>query len=135
MRLLTLLLWSLSLSAVETRVYPVISYRVLDGDSVEVMLDLGFDLTKKSVVRLVGINAPEVRGVERDLGLSVKGLVEAKLSEGQITCQWLADDKYGGRFVGRLLVGEEDLSVYLLSTGKVKEYDGKAVKPTFKEKQ
>ena len=35
--------------------------RVVDGDTVDVIIDLGFDLTKKERVRLAGIDTPESR--------------------------------------------------------------------------
>ena len=49
--------------------------RVVDGDTVDVIIDLGFDLTKKERVRLAGIDTPESR--TRDLEEKAKGL-EAK---------------------------------------------------------
>ena len=35
--------------------------KVVDGDTVDIIIDLGFDLTKKERVRLAGIDAPESR--------------------------------------------------------------------------
>jgi micrococcal nuclease len=35
--------------------------RVVDGDTVDILIDLGFDLTKKERVRLAGIDTPESR--------------------------------------------------------------------------
>ena len=49
--------------------------RVVDGDTVDVIIDLGFDLTKKERVRLAGIDTPESR--TRDLEEKAMGL-EAK---------------------------------------------------------
>ena len=34
---------------------------VVDGDTIDIVIDLGFDLTKKERVRLAGIDAPESR--------------------------------------------------------------------------
>lgn len=131
MRTLILFLLSYSLSCVEIRVYPVIGYRVIDGDTIEVQLDLGFDLVKKSAVRLAGINAPETRGIEREFGLKVKEYVIKYLEGKVITCQWLEDDKYGGRFVGKVFVDDVDLAVHLVELGYAKLYDGNGPKPTF----
>ena len=39
--------------------------KVVDGDTVDIIIDLGFGLTKKERVRLVGIDTPESR--TRDL--------------------------------------------------------------------
>ena len=49
--------------------------RVVDGDTVDVIIDLGFSLTKKERVRLAGIDAPESRTTdleEKELGLDAK---------------------------------------------------------------
>jgi len=46
--------------------------RVIDGDTVDCWIDLGFDIRIQERVRLAGINAPEVR--TRDLEEKAKGL-------------------------------------------------------------
>jgi micrococcal nuclease len=43
--------------------YKMTALRVIDGDSIEVLIDLGFDITLKEVVRLWDVDAPEIRGV------------------------------------------------------------------------
>ena len=49
--------------------------RVLDGDTVDVDLDLGFDVSTRKRVRIAGINAPETR--TRDKAVKIRG-IEAK---------------------------------------------------------
>lgn len=44
--------------------------RIIDGDTVEIVLDLGFYVEKRMRVRLRAIDAPEVRGDEREQGVS-----------------------------------------------------------------
>ena len=49
--------------------------KVVDGDTVDVLIDLGFDLTKKERIRLAGIDTPESRTrdlEEKKLGLEAK---------------------------------------------------------------
>ena len=46
--------------------------RVVDGDTVDALVDLGFDTWKKVRIRMVGLNAPESR--TRDLEEKKKGL-------------------------------------------------------------
>ena len=54
--------------------------RVVDGDTVDAMVDLGFSVWKKVRIRLNGINAPESR--TRDLDEKKKGLAaKARLQE------------------------------------------------------
>ncbi len=53
--------------------------RVVDGDTIDVILDLGFDLHMQARIRFVGINAPESRTkdlVEKQKGLEAKRFVE-----------------------------------------------------------
>lgn len=44
--------------------------RVVDGDTVDVMLDLGLEVHIKQRLRLWGINAPEKRGSSRSAGIA-----------------------------------------------------------------
>lgn len=65
----------------QTRVYPIHEWhRVIDGDSIDVTLDLGFDTYIRKRVRLRNIDAPECRGGDHESkrqGL----LAKAKLGE------------------------------------------------------
>jgi micrococcal nuclease len=49
--------------------------RVVDGDTIDALIDLGFDIHKKIRIRMVGINTPESRTrdlEEKKLGLAAK---------------------------------------------------------------
>ena len=60
--------------------YKAIVDRVVDGDTIEVTIDLGFKTWKKVRVRMEGINTPESR--TRDLEEKKKGLAaKARLQE------------------------------------------------------
>lgn len=59
----------------------------VDGDTIDLMVDLGFDTHKKIRVRLFGVNTPESRTTnkeEKALGLKAK----------QFTKDWLAENKW-----------------------------------------
>lgn len=56
--------------------YSAKTVRVVDGDTVDLLVDLGFGITIKERFRLYGINAPESR--TRDLEEKVKGLESKK---------------------------------------------------------
>ena len=66
--------------------YTCIVRRIIDGDSVVVDIDLGFDTwIFDQVVRLIGIDAPEVRTtdlIEKKAGLESKAFVERYLPAG-----------------------------------------------------
>jgi micrococcal nuclease len=78
--------------------------RVVDGDTVDVDIDLGFDIwLRNERVRIIGIDAPETR--TRDLdekqhGLESKAFVEKMLPVG--TIQGLVSKGFKGKF-GRIL--------------------------------
>ena len=84
--------------------------RVVDGDTVEVDIDLGFHVTLNQRVRLKGIDAPETRTLdleEKKKGLDAKEWLKKELSrEGEWIIETTKEDKYG-RILGTLyLVGD-----------------------------
>lgn len=75
---------------------------VYDGDSITCDLDLGFGIwSKKQKIRLHGIDTPEIRGEERELGLISKARVEELILGKEIVLQTFKDKtgKYG-RYLG-----------------------------------
>jgi len=84
--------------------------RVIDGDTVDLDIDLGFSITVSHRVRLKDIDAPETRTkdlVEKAEGLAAKAWLEEQLSrEGEWIIETYKEDKYG-RILGTLyLVGD-----------------------------
>lgn len=106
--------------------------RVIDGDTVALNVDLGFTVHVMVTFRLLGINAPEVRGVEYVAGeASKKHLIEL-LSPGGVariivvkSSKPLSTDKYG-RWLGQLYV--TDQSGTLIDVNMTMVTDGFAVK-------
>ncbi|MDH4099942.1 MAG: thermonuclease family protein [Nitrospirota bacterium] len=56
---------------------------VVDGDTVDVNVDLGFQITQTMRLRFNGINTPELRGEERAEGLKAKAFVEEELGKAK----------------------------------------------------
>ena len=84
--------------------------RVIDGDTVDLDIDLGFGVTLSHRVRLKDINAAETKTVdlqEKAKGLAAKEWLEKELSrEGEWIIETTKEDKYG-RILGTLyLVGD-----------------------------
>lgn len=99
----------------EYRVKSVIA--VVDGDTIDVDIDLGFDISLTKRVRLAGIDTPESRTkdkAEKVLGLEVKELLKKKLKEAKtiVIKTQLPDstEKYG-RILGWVYLDGEGLSV------------------------
>jgi|TARA_R110002012_G_scaffold320581_1_gene544605 micrococcal nuclease len=103
--------------------YKATVHRIIDGDTVDVTIDLGFEMTTKQRIRLYGINTPETR--TRDLEEKKRGKAsKARLLElintgdRQIILQTLKRGKYG-RILGKLLHPEtrENYNRTLLKEG------------------
>jgi micrococcal nuclease len=109
--------------------------RVVDGDTVDGVIDLGFGIFAHKRIRLLGIDAPETRLqskikdknkrlLEKEAGLRAKARLVEMLSHEEILIRTQLD-KNGkfGRVLGTLLTKEgENINKLLLSQGYVKEY-------------
>ena len=110
--------------------------KVLDGDTIDVTIDLGFDLYKKERVRVAGVDTPEKRTrnlEEKALGIDATNWLKQELEDV------LAGDdelivrtelhggvgKYG-RLLGWLYVGDETVSLneQMITQGYAHAYDG-----------
>jgi len=110
--------------------------RVVDGDTIDVTIDLGFDLYKKERVRVAGVDTPEKRTKnleEKALGLDATGWLKAKLEEtikGDEELLIRTELKGGvgkyGRLLGWLYVGDSDVSLneQMITEGYAHAYDG-----------
>jgi len=90
---------------------------VVDGDTVDVLIDLGFNILFASRVRLAGIDAPESRTsdkAEKVLGLESKDYLKKQLKDAKSivirTEKMNSSEKYG-RILGWLYVNGESESV------------------------
>ena len=102
--------------------------RVIDGDTVDAWIDLGFDITVRRRIRLWGINAPETRTLdleEKREGKIAKARLEEMLSinRGSFMVKSIGVDKYG-RCLGEIYIQEVNLNKQLLAEGLVEVYKG-----------
>ena len=110
--------------------------RVVDGDTIDVTIDLGFDLYKKERVRVAGVDTPEKRTKnleEKALGLDATAWLKAKLEETikgdeELTVRTELKGGVGkyGRLLGWLYVGDSNLSLneQMITEGYAHAYDG-----------
>ena len=101
--------------------------RVIDGDTVDLDIDLGFSvLLKKQRVRLAGIDTPESRTrnlIEKKLGLQAKALLQ-KMCEEPFVLESLGKGKYG-RLLGVLWNNQgESINQNLIDAELAVEYWG-----------
>ena len=100
--------------------------RVVDGDTVDAMIDLGFGVWKKLRIRFYGLDAWESR--TRDLdekkkGLAAKARVADLLTNGEFTLKSHGVGKYG-RCLGELFIDERNINNILVNEGHAKKYYG-----------
>ena len=119
--------------------------RVVDGDTIDVTIDLGFDLYKKERVRVAGIDTPEKRTrdlEEKALGIDATNWLKEKLEstiagddELSIRTELVGGVGKYGRLLGRLYIGDSDLSLneQMITEGYAWEYDGGTKKKDFEE--
>jgi micrococcal nuclease len=114
-------------ASVEPFVYNAILERVVDGDTIDVTLDLGFNVfLKKQRCRLAGIDTPESR--TRDLAEKKLGL-EAKARLTELCGHTLKIKSLGRGKFGRILAipytnDNEDICQILIQEGHAVEYWG-----------
>ena len=119
--------------------------KVLDGDTIDVTIDLGFDLYKKERVRVAGVDTPEKRTrdlEEKALGLDATYWLKKKLAdtisgEDELTIRTELVGGMGkyGRLLGWLYIGEDTVSLneQMIDEGYAWEYDGGTKKKDFEE--
>lgn len=87
--------------------------RVVDGDTIDVVIDLGFSISIKSRIRLAGVNAPETRTLdinEKSKGLDAKSWLEKELKDQEIIIKTVKEEKYG-RMLGYLYTKNHPLTI------------------------
>ena len=119
--------------------------KVVDGDTIDVTIDLGFDLYKKERVRVAGIDTPEKRTrdlEEKALGIDATNWLKEKLADAiagddELTIRTELSGGIGkyGRLLGWLYIGDSELSLNeeMITEGYAWEYDGGTKKKDFEE--
>ena len=98
--------------------------KVYDGDTVTVDIDLGFDVVLKSQkIRLLGINAPEVRGSQRPEGLKSRDALREKIGSKWVSIKTQKDKKGKyGRWLGEIYIDEACVNDWLIQEGHATVY-------------
>jgi len=106
--------------------------KVVDGDTIDADIDLGFDISLTKRIRLAGIDTPESRtadAFEKKLGLQAKDWLKHRLEFAKdiIIKTELPDstEKYG-RIIGHLYINGEEVSLnnQMIAEGHAWDYDG-----------
>ena len=119
--------------------------KVVDGDTIDVTIDLGFDLYKKERVRVAGIDTPEKRTrnlEEKALGIDATNWLKEKLAQAitgddELTIRTELSGGIGkyGRLLGWLYIGDGDVSLNeeMIKLGYAWDYDGGTKNKNFEE--
>ena len=106
--------------------------RVVDGDTIDASIDLGFDISLEKRIRLAGVDTPESRTTdlkEKAMGLESKEWLKKKLEGAKdiIIKTELRDstEKYG-RIIGHLFINGQETSLnnQMITEGYALAYDG-----------
>ncbi len=119
--------------------------KVLDGDTIDVTIDLGFDLYKKERVRIAGVDTPEKRTrdlEEKALGIDATNWLKDKL-EGTLAGSdelSIRTELHGGvgkygRLLGWLYIGDSNVSLneQMITEGYAWAYDGGTKQKNFED--
>mgnify|MGYP003136726269 CR=1 FL=1 len=121
--------------------------RIIDGDTIDITIDLGFDLSIKQRVRVAGVDTPEKRTsdheVEKPLGIDATNWLTTQLETGFAAGHDLtvrtqrgsgASGKYG-RLLGWLYLTDSEVSLNekMIEEGYAWEYDGGSKNKNFEE--
>ena len=120
--------------------------KVVDGDTIDVVIDLGFDIKIRQRVRVAGVDTPEKRTrnkEEKKLGLDATFWLEDQLTDAVNSGYALtirteldkgATGKYG-RLLGWLYIGDATVSLneQMVEEGYAWEYDGGTKQKNFEE--
>ena len=116
-------------------------HKVVDGDTIDADIDLGFDISLTKRIRLAGVDTPESRTAdanEKKYGLESKEWLKKKVEGAKniLIKTELPDstEKYG-RIIGHLFINDQDTSLndQMIVEGYAWEYDGGTKKKNFAE--
>ena len=119
--------------------------KVLDGDTIDVTIDLGFDLYKKERVRIAGVDTPEKRTrnlEEKELGIDATNWLKKELEdvlagddELIVRTELVGGTGKYGRLLGWLYVGDSELSLneQMITEGYAWSYDGGTKQKNFED--
>ena len=106
--------------------------RIIDGDTFDCILDLGFDVLLEARVRMMGIDTPESRTrdlEEKKYGLLAKEWLKEKIGHAEdVTVRTQVDNEKGkfGRILGQVWVGDQNINKQMIEEGYAVAYWGQS---------
>ena len=92
--------------------------RIVDGDTLDVVIDVGFQMTTQQRIRLAYINAPETYRQSHDSeeykkGMKSKEFIEKRMKEnkGEFSIKTGKDKGVYGRYLGEIFFADSEVSL------------------------
>ena len=96
--------------------------KVIDGDTIDCDVDLGFFLTMNSIrFRLLGINAPEMYGMTKVAGWEAKEFLRERIDGKQVTIRTEKDDSFG-RWLAYVYLDDVNINDLMIERGYAEPY-------------
>ena len=104
--------------------YSATIVHVIDGDGCWVEAQLGFYMTVRMPLRILGVNAPEIVGPDRGNGLLAKAFLETILPVGcAVTIKTAKPKDKFGRWLGSITLSDgRDVGTILVESGHAKPF-------------
>lgn len=122
MRLILLLALSMPLTAeAHNDIYEGRVIRVIDGDTIDARIELGFGISINRRIRFYGVNAPETRTLnldEKARGLRVKDRLSSVLSDGDVIKLKVKGTGKFGRVLGIVYKGRKNVNALVIKWSK-----------------
>ena len=106
--------------------------KVIDGDTIDVIIDLGFDILHRARVRLYGIDTPESRTRDKEekiRGILSKNYLKDALKNGQkLVIKTHKGNETGkfGRILGEIFIDDINFNLKMCSEGYAVSYYGQS---------
>ncbi|MBT3382670.1 MAG: hypothetical protein HN778_06450 [Prolixibacteraceae bacterium] len=92
--------------------------RIVDGDTIDVVIDLGFKITTNQRIRLKGINTPETYNVKKNSeeykkGMEAKNFVVKRIEDNnnEVIVETNKDTGKYGRYIGTIWLADNETSL------------------------
>lgn len=105
--------------------YNATLHKVIDGDTIDVLVDLGFRVTLKVRIRLARINTAELvgsPGLQRDRAVLAKQHLANSIGNSPLKVRSLSIDKYGRSIAEVYLPDDRNLSDLMLEANMADNY-------------
>jgi len=106
--------------------------RVVDGDTIDVSVDLGFNIWHQARIRMAGIDSPESRTrrkAEKVLGLAAKARLKELLKGQKVSIQCTKEKGKFGRILADVVVNNKSINQQLVEEGHARKYIGGKKEP------